>query len=150
MEDENTKIALIIKETSKSEKILLLEWLDEIAAIKNSSLSKTQKLKKIALSLKKTKSLLPLISRIKPLFWDSRSKTFKVTMGVAIVTATLIPGNVGLASAGFGIGLPIWLLSAIGYNFVAHLSKELKRSISDNQDGVIDASYTVINSEKDE
>lgn len=46
MEDENTKIALIIKETSKSEKILLLEWLDEIAAIKNSSLSKTQKIKK--------------------------------------------------------------------------------------------------------
>ena len=136
-----TAIETIIRTTSREEKRTLLDWLSELIGIRNSDLPKREKIKRILLSLRHSTKLLRLL---KPL-WESRSKRFKVGIGVLLGTAVFFPGNIGIAVAGAGVGIPLWVLSASGYFALTGLVEELKRHLDDGTPrGVIDAEYTVV------
>lgn len=140
----NTAIATIIQQTSREEKRTLLDWLRELIGIRNSGLSKREKIKRILKSLRHSTKLLGLI---KPL-WENSSKRVKIGVGVLLGTAVLFPGSIGLAIAGTGIAIPLWVLSTSGYFVLSTLAEELEKALNERSPReVIDAEYTVVNSE---
>jgi hypothetical protein len=139
---QSKSIAAIIRNTSDSEKRVLLDWLNEIIGIRNNSLlRKRDKVVKMLGTLRHSAKLLPLI---KPLLWENRSKRFKMGVGIAAATATFFPGNVGIATATVGVGVPLWVLSAGGYLAVTGLARELSRHLGAPYQEIIDAEYTVV------
>ena len=108
----------IIARYSDSERDLLLKWAQEILAIRNMSISKHEKMRRIFLITKEIgiikPSLAHVIDELKRVAWTERSKPMRGVIGGAGVglLASVASPVAGVAAFGGAIAVPVVLLGA--------------------------------------
>ena len=115
------------------------EWATRsLVIVKRTDLTKLQKAKELS-KLNPPKNLYPLFQAvfdvIKDKTWTGQSWARRgLVVGLATGTAVFGSSAAGLASAGFGIGVPIALLTTVGTTFLGVLVDEINKE-RNNKDG---------------
>jgi len=128
----NEIIHRILTNITPEEGIALHLWASKLLVLKNSTMSRPEKLQNIIQLTKDAKILIPLIKTIfvelKKTGWDESSWKSKLGMG-ATLWASLIIGKAaaGLALLGGAIAVPLWIVFGTGDEFIKMLIEELKK-----------------------
>ena len=123
----------LIQELNENDKKVIKSWADDAFIIhQDLSLSRIEKLKKYR-SLENSNTIIKnfyksifLIS--KKQLWDKRSIPGRFAITGLILGTTISGGSMaGIATAGSGIGVPIFLLTTAGGALLGTIVKELKK-----------------------
>ncbi len=121
----------VLAEFSDEDKVKIKSWAEEAYIIRNdSSLTKKEKLNKISSITNKNKIvfkfLRSLVCLIKRNTWDERGWPGRLALGgFALGVITSGSKMAGIASAGIGVGLPIYLLTSAGGALLGTIIEEL-------------------------
>lgn len=123
----------LIEEMNEEEKRELRNWADDAYIIRNdSTLSNKEKLLKLTTITNKNKVALKFFKSffklIKKHTWDNRGWPARMALaGLTLGTAIAGTKMAGVASAGLGIGVPVYVLSSAGGALIGTIIQEIKR-----------------------
>ena len=121
----------LIRDASDSQKLALYQWAIDLLAIRDSNLPTVQKAK-MALSKTSSKEILfPLLKRayrkLKKVLWTDRGWWFRIGGGGILLAVAAVSGkSLGLATMGFGVGIPLWIVFGGGGAFAGLIIDKLK------------------------
>jgi hypothetical protein len=128
-------IVQALMRATPAEQQLLLHWSRGLGAIRLRDLSAGKKLAAMVSLTRERKATWPLLKLIgravRHILWDARS--WKARLGVGAVIATFVAvGNAGagIVILGGGIGLPLWVLMAVGGVVVGLLIDAIKQQLT--------------------
>lgn len=132
-ENQARKLAItVIEQASIFERQILLNWAEQLVAIRDSNLSPMEKAKASISATVESKAIwqfLNVIGReLKRLGWDERGFAARIGLSAAAL-ALLIPGKgaAGIAALGGAIGVPLWVVFGAGGAFVGVIIQEIKK-----------------------
>lgn len=136
---------MILSETDSRERTALVEWLDSLLRIRNSPLSKKEKIKQALRTTADHKIIFPVIKnllrQIRKHAWDRRNSSSRLAILGAAIGATVFGGqSAGIAALGGAIGVPLWIVLGAGGSFAGLLLEEARKKGTD----YIDVEYTVV------
>ena len=141
MERDDVKgrqLAIIaIAEASPLQREALLHWAQQLIAIRDSSLSVTEKAKASISATIESKAIWPFMQTLgremKRMGWDDRSLPARIGLGAAAI-ALLLPGKgaAGIAALGGAIGVPLWVVFGAGGAFAGVIIEEANRHNASN------------------
>lgn len=129
----------ILKEFTEAERQEIKSWAETAIVIRNDeSLNQVQKVKRLYEESWKsnviTKFLKACLKLIKKHGWDERSMPAKLALsGVTFGVATMGTKFAGVASAGFGIGVPFFVLTGAGGALLGVILKEIDEAQNKNK-----------------
>lgn len=121
----------VVARSSAVERIALLQWAEEMNAIKNRSGSLVEKATSAIQVTANSKVLLPVMklagSELKRLGWDDRGLPARFAIGAAAAALTLSGSGAGIAALGGAIGVPLWVVFGAGGAFFGVIIDELNK-----------------------
>ena len=116
------------------EKKVLLNWAQQLIAIRDTDLSPRDKAEKAILLTLKSGAINPFITflagEIKRLGWDERGLPERLALSAAAAAALVFGGQgAGIAALGGAIGVPLWIVFGAGGAFAGVIIDEAKRRI---------------------
>lgn len=133
--DENRQqreVAVYVASTANDvERAALLSWTQGLLDVRESSLTKKQKLVAAAKLTKTNKVVWPIAkimaAKLKQIAWDNRSTKMRVGMGTATAAFVVFGSQgAGIAALGTAVGLPLWFVFGAGASFAWMLIEELQ------------------------
>ncbi|MBK7844125.1 MAG: hypothetical protein IPJ71_10590 [Bdellovibrionales bacterium] len=128
--EDATKV--VLSKLSNEEKDKVHKWATtSLHIVKDDSLSKRDKIKKLT-KLNPPKQIAPLIKSLllvmKDKVWTDQSWARRgMAVGLGLGAAVFGSQAAGLASAGFGVGVPLALLTTVGATFLGVLVDEIEK-----------------------
>lgn len=123
----------LIEDMPQEDKNALRSWADDAYVIRNdNNLSKPEKLKKLALITKDNKVTIKFLQSVGKLIkkhtWDERKWPARMAL-VGLTLGGAVAGSkfAGVASAGMGVGVPVFLLSSAGGALLGTIIQETKK-----------------------
>lgn len=122
----------IINHLTEDEQKELKSWADEAYVIRNSNdISRTEKIKRITNITIKSKFTSNVIIRffklLKKYSWDDRAWAARLALAGLTIGATIGGTKMaGVATAGMGIGVPVYILTSAGGALLGSIIEELK------------------------
>jgi hypothetical protein len=123
----------LIDEMTLDEQDTLRSWADEACVIRNDdSLSKTEKVKKLTKITNENKITIKFFKAffkaVKKHTWDERGWPARMALaGLTVGAAIGGTKMAGIASAGIGIGVPVFILSSAGGALLGTIIEEIKK-----------------------
>jgi hypothetical protein len=126
---------ILVSELTEEEKKKVQSWAEKAIVIRNDSVLTTKD--KIEAFYKITNDdsviktfVMTFMKLIKKHGWTERSLKGKLTIGAATLgLATMGSSQLGIATAGWGLSMPFFLLSAMGGAFLGTLIEEINKKI---------------------
>lgn len=126
----------VVQRLSPEDKEKVHDWATKsLAIVQRTDLTKREKTKQLS-ELNPPKHLIPLFramfEMIKDKTWTGQSWARRgLVVGLAAGTAVFGSAGAGVASAGFGIGVPVALLTTMGVTFLGVLIDEVNKERKD-------------------
>ena len=127
------KLAIaVVDQASILERQVLLNWAQQLVAIRDSNLSAMEKAKASISATVESKAIWPFLNvigrELKRLGWDERGFAARIGLSAAAL-ALLIPGKgaAGIAALGGAIGVPLWVVFGAGGAFVGVIVQEINK-----------------------
>jgi hypothetical protein len=123
----------ILEEFNDEEKKQIKSWAENAYIIKNDfNLTNIQKIRKLHDTSTKNKIVQKFFKSValnaKKYGWDERSIPARFAMSGALIGVTVAGASfAGIASAGFGIGVPFFILTSAGGALLGTILQELKK-----------------------
>lgn len=128
----------LVQQMSDAERAAMLEWAQEVLAIKSADISARAKVQRAVELTRQSSVVLPMLRAIgkelKRIGWDERGLPARVGLSSMAATFAIFGGaGSGVALFGGAIGVPLWILFGGGGLAIGALIDELRRSKSDDQ-----------------
>lgn len=142
------KLAIqVADQSTEEERLLLLEWAQNLLEIREKSLPARSKAKEALVLTAKSKVIIPAVKLIgremKRLAWDDRGTKSRLAIIGTTIGLTFFGGQgAGIAALGGAIGVPLWVVLGAGGAFAGMLIDEIK--IKQNPK----IEYTVVDAER--
>lgn len=123
----------ILTEFTEEEKVIIKSWAENAIVIRNDSeLTAQEKVKKIYNISNNSWVIKKFFNAtyrlIKRNGWDERSLPSKLAIAGAVLGLGTVGGNfVGIASAGFGVSLPFFVLTSAGGALLGTIVQEINK-----------------------
>jgi len=129
--EKQKQLALRIASSATApEREALRLWIEQLLALKASSIPAVQKAKQALTITANSNVVIPTVKMIaretKRLAWDERSLKGRLGLGGAAVGLALFGGQgAGIAALGTAIGVPLWVVFGAGAAFLGVLYEEI-------------------------
>lgn len=135
----------LMREIPYEHQVIVSSWFQDLIDIKNSDVSKRQKVKSIFQATKKRKIIFPTIKliskKVKQYAWDDRKAKGRIgIVGIGIGVTFFAGQSAGIAALGGAVGVPLWVVFGAGGTFAGFCIEEYER-VKKNKDTVVDVEY---------
>jgi hypothetical protein len=125
-------IAQVIGDLSPTDRDELLCWLQEIAAIRNGSLSAYEKVKRSIKATAKSPAVVAVVKnlavRLKGVVWDRRGLPARIGLSAATFALVFLSQGAGIAALGGAVGVPLFLVFGAGGTLLGTLIEEVQKA----------------------
>lgn len=129
----------LVENMSDEEKIQVRNWAKSAYVIRNDeSISSIQKIKQLMQLTSREKLLGSFFKKlgkiIKKHSWDERALAGKLALSGLVIGATISGTKMaGIATAGLGVGIPVYILTSAGGAFLGTIIQETSNTIKKNK-----------------